>query len=101
MSNKNNQSTQGRQQSAAGQGSTQAGADAAANQGGDNGVAQATGAAARKWAIGDVVDLVPVFGPVRHLHTDELFGVEPKSAEIDAFIALQLEAGKLAIHSES
>jgi len=100
MTNKNNQN----RQQPAGQGNNQAGAGASANQGGASDAAQVSASSkppAPKWAIGDVVDLVPVFGPVRHLHTDELFGAEPKAAEIDAFIALQLEAGKLAIHSES
>ncbi|VTU32251.1 hypothetical protein H4CHR_02974 [Variovorax sp. PBS-H4] len=55
-------------------------------------------APAKAWEIGDVVDLVIVHTqPLHHLHTGVVFGVEPVQAEIDAFIALQLNAGKLAI----
>lgn len=49
------------------------------------------------WGIGDVVALVSVHGPLHHLHNSDVFGAAPVTAEIDAFISLQLLAGKLAI----
>ncbi|MBT2326747.1 hypothetical protein J7E62_31020 [Variovorax paradoxus] len=76
----------------------QATASAAANQGDQPEVPAADVIAqATAWEIGDVVELVSVHGPLQHLHTGELFGAAPVPAEIDAFLALQLNAGKLAI----
>jgi hypothetical protein len=54
-------------------------------------------AKAHAWKIGDVVELVSVHGPLQHLHTGDMFGAAPVTAEIDAFLSLQLDAGKLAI----
>lgn len=66
------------------------------------------GAAARKtakaqkeapdgWKLGDRALIVAVRGPMRHLHTNEEFSARPVKVEIDAFVALQLQAGKLAV----
>lgn len=49
------------------------------------------------WKIGDKARIVAVHGELLHLHTNELFSDRSIPVVIDAFTALQLDAGKLAI----
>jgi hypothetical protein len=74
---------------------------AGANQGNTPEAPEAAVTAAPAWKLGDVVEVIAVVGQLQHLHTGTVFGPAPVSIEIDAFAALQLEAGKLAIHSET
>ena len=53
-----------------------------------------------KWKLGDKCYITAVHGPLVHMHTSEKFDHKPTKAVIDAFIALQLDAGKLAIESD-
>lgn len=76
----------------------QAAAPAEANQGeAPEAPAAESTSKAPAWKIGDVVEIVSVYGSFQHLHTGDVFGAAPVSAEIDAFLSLQLDAGKLAI----
>ena len=60
----------------------------------------AAAAAQPKWAIGDRVRLVCPTGHLQNLHTLVVFDERSVPAVIDAYIALQLEAGKLLIESD-
>ena len=42
-----------------------------------------------------------VHGEMRHLFTNELFTATPKKVEIDNFIEVQVEAGKLALGEDA
>lgn len=68
---------------------------AAANQGNKPKAPKAAKTPKPRWSLGDVVEVTATHGPLHHLHTGEVFGAAPAAVEIDAFILLQLEAGKL------